>query len=701
MTREPVFTPGEAGRPARGPVLALLTASFLALFLELAMIRFINSTVQVVAYFNNFLLVSAFLGLGAGSCLASGPRNLFALMPVVFPLVVGIMVGLSAYGFEADLSEVVFWTLRQPERSLGTLPTILLVFCANFAFFVPLGYKLGSCLTRFENRLVGYAYDLLGSLAGVLAFALASYWQLPPSVWFGLAGLALVGLMEGSAARRLGGLVSVLAVVLLSTMPADGLWSPYYKISAVPYEQREHPGAPPLGYAIIVDRMRIQDALYFTPALERSPLRLWGPYYRLPFSFLTPKTVLVLGGGSGNDATVALGFHPERIDVVEIDPVLVSLGRTLHPHRPYRDPAVRTVVDDARAFLRQTSDTYDLVIMNALDSHHQLPGLSTLRLESFIYTVEAFRDVKRHLAPGSFFVVHLGSTRPWMGERLYWSLTEAFGREPSLYTTEHESTQSVAFVYGPDGAAPAGDEVQTVSADRFRAARARTRLATDDWPHLYLADNRVPRLYLQVLAVVVLLAMLVSARSWRSLGAARGSHFFLLGAGFMLLETRSITKAALLFGSTWIVNAIVIASILLVISLGNLLLLTGVRIGKIPCYVALLGSLFLGYLVPIAPALGYGFWPRVAWSVVWIGTPIFFAALIFSASFRRVEDASGAFGVNLLGVVVGGALEYSSMVYGLDFLYLVAALIYLLVWLTDLAGTRQELRIGAVTARAA
>ena len=691
---------GDGGH-ARPPVLELVAVSFLALFLELAMIRFINSTVQVVAYFNNFLIISAFLGLGAGSCLTSSRRNLFSLMPVVFPLVVGLMVGLDAYGFESDLSEVVFWAVRQPGRSLGTVPTILLVFGANFVFFLPLGYQLGACLRRFENRLVGYGYDLLGSLAGVLAFALVSYWQLPPSVWFALAGFVLVGLMGGSLAHRGWGLLSVLAVVLLSTVPAAGLWSPYYKVSAVPYEYRNRPGSESLGYAIVVDRMRIQDALHFTPDLEQSPLRLWGPYYRLPYHFLTPKRVLVLGGGSGNDTTVALGFHPDRVDVVEIDPVLVRLGHTLHPHHPYTSPVVRTVVDDARAFLRRSTDTYDLVIMNALDSHHQLPGLSTLRLESFIYTVEAFRDVRRHLTPDSFFVVHLGSTRPWMGERLYWTLTEAFGREPGLYTTEHEALQSVAFVYGPAGAAPRGEEVLAVAPDRFRAAKNRTRLATDDWPHLYLADNRVPRLYLQVLAVVVLLATLVSARSWKSMGAARGSHFFLLGAGFMLLETRSITKAALYFGSTWIVTAIVIASILLVISLGNLLLLKGVRIDKTLCYLALLGSLLFAYFVPIEPPLAYAFWLRVAWSVIWIGAPIFFAALIFSASFSRVVDTAGAFGVNLLGVVVGGALEYSSMVYGLDFLYLVAALIYALVWLTDVAAGRPALGVAGAPTPAA
>jgi hypothetical protein len=147
------------GGHARPPVLELVAVSFLALFLELAMIRFINSTVQVVAHFNNFLIISAFLGLGAGSCLTSSRRNLFSLMPVVFPLVVGLMVGLDAYGFESDLSEVVLWAVRQPGRSLGTVPTILLVFGANFVFFLPLGYQLGACLRRFENRLVGYGYD--------------------------------------------------------------------------------------------------------------------------------------------------------------------------------------------------------------------------------------------------------------------------------------------------------------------------------------------------------------------------------------------------------------------------------------------------------------------------------------------------------------------------------------------------------------
>lgn len=84
--------------------------------------------------------------------------------------------------------------------------------------------------------------------------------------------------------------------------------------------------------------------------------------------------------------------------------------------------------------------------MNALDSHHQLPGLSTFRLESYMYTVEAFKDVKKHFHPNAIFLVHLSSDRPWMGERLFWSLTEAFDRMPRLFITDGSPHNSIAFV---------------------------------------------------------------------------------------------------------------------------------------------------------------------------------------------------------------------------------------------------------------
>ncbi len=457
---------------------------------------------------------------------------------------------------------------------------------------------------------------------------------------------------------------------------SPGFWSPYYKVTVWPYitaVRHEY-----LGFGISVDRLRIQDALRFGPELFHSPLGAWVPYYRLPYELSRPNRVLILGGGSGNDATIALDAGAREVTVVEIDPAIVSLGYTLHPHQPYRDPRVHVVNDDARAFLRRTNETYDMIVMNALDSHHQLPGLSTLRLESFIYTADAFRDVRRHMTPSSMFVVHLSSSRPWMGERLFWSLTDAFGREPALFTTSGSPFASIAYVFAPDavianGRRP-GSPLVAVDPEPFRAKPDTVR-ATDDWPQLYLRDRAIPVIYGLVLAVV----LLITGAAFWSVGRLRTRadvHLFLLGAGFMLLETRSITSASLLFGATWLVNAIVISGILAVVFIGNLLVSRGVRLPRPVCYGALFAILLTQYFVSAKWVLTLPFAIRLVAGALWLAAPIFFTSLIFSEAFQRSGDTAAAFGANLLGVVIGGVLEYASMVVGLNALYLGALAIY-------------------------
>jgi hypothetical protein len=400
-----------------------------------------------------------------------------------------------------------------------------------------------------------------------------------------------------------------------------------------------------------------------------------------------PARVLVLGGGSGNDTAIALKAGAKHVTTVEVDPVLVDFGHVLHPQRPYADPRVEAVNDDARAYLRRNDEKFDLIVMNALDSHKQLPGLSTLRLESYIYTVQAFEDVRRHMNPDSVFVVHLSSSRHWMGERLYWSLTKAFGREPALLATEGSPFESIAFVFAPDATLRAArgrnNGLLWGAPKHFREVRSQTTLATDDWPHLYLASPQIPTLYYKVLAFVIVLTLLCM----RALGTRRADaslmHFMLLGASFMLLETRAITQFALLFGSTWLVNAIVVGSILVVIYLGNLLLQKRTLPPKPVVYCALLASLIALYFIPLDAALPFNLPLRVLIAGLVIGAPVFGASLIFSDSFRRAPDASAAFGANLVGVVIGGALEYSSMQFGLKFLYLVAAAMNVAAWAAE------------------
>jgi spermidine synthase len=673
----------------------LVGISFLGLFLELALIRYINSTVQVIAYFNNFLVLSAFLGFGFGSLLTRRRYDWLVLFPLLCLLVVTVMTSLDLFGFRGNPAEIVYWMLPMARsgRSLPVWLVVLGVFFLNFLFFVPIGYHLGFCLDRFENRLVAYGYDLAGSTLGVVGFGLMSYLQTPPIVWFAIGGgVALLLLLFRDESpkhwvHRAVWIFGLVATAACTLVPVAGRWSPYYKVTTHPYyldgESRERF----LGFGIAVDKLRIQDAFLFSEELEDSRFRAWIDYYRLPYHFIEPEDVLILGGGSGNDATVALHSGAENVDVVEIDPVIGALGFSEHPHKPYSDPRVRLIVDDGRAYLRRAKKEYDLIVMNALDSHHQMPGLSTLRLESYMYTVEAFEDARRLLKPDGMLVVHLSSTRPWMGERLYWSLNEAFGREPRLFVTEDSPFGSIAFVFAPEellavNRFPEFSGPRELSPTPFYQVEETTVLATDDWPHLYLAAKRVPRTYLMVLIAIVL----TTAAIFRVAGAARISgnlHMFLLGAGFMLLETRNITNTALLFGSTWIVNAIVIGSILVLIFVGNLLVLKRGPFSKAISYGGLFGALFLNYLIPVDFVLNFSFPLRVLAAGAWFGAPIFFASLVFSRSFREVENTSSAFGSNLMGVVIGGSLEYASMAFGLNALYPLAMAIYALALATD------------------
>jgi SAM-dependent methyltransferase len=689
--------------------LRLIGISAVCLFLEMALIRFINSTVQVIAYFNNFVILATFLGMGFGALFARRWPRLLAHAPVVLSAFITALVAFERFASATeDQRDLVAWV---EERSdLVLLPSavvVSLVFAACFAVFVTLGCELGRCIEAFRDRLQAYGYDLLGSLTGVVAFALVSFCRSPPWVWFLITG-AGIGLLSWAAGIRLTWrLPLMLAAAGATLLVSNGQYSPYYKVHLV--SNREPGRAKPTHYSVFVDKLRIQDAIDFDQDLSQTRIGAWVPYYQLPYRIKpAPDRVLVLGGGSGNDTVIALKAGAKHVDVVEIDPVLVDFGHTVHPQRPYADARVHTVNDDARAFLRRSTGDYDLIVMNALDSHHQLPGLSTLRLESYIYTVQAFQDVRRHLRPDSVFVVHLSSTRKWMGERLYWSLTEAFGRKPALFTTPDSPFQSLAFVYGPASVLTAARQVErglvAGMPQQFEAVEATTTLATDDWPHLYLAGPTIPQLYFKVLTFIVLLTLICflalsrMPRRGESLSAqdTKLLHFALLGASFMLLETRAITQFALLFGSTWFVSAIVIASILLVIFAGNRWLQRrgGVTATvKRAIYTGLLASLFVLYFLPIDAILPFNLGLRIGAAAIVIGVPLFCASLLFSDSFRRAPDGAAAFGANLVGVVLGGALEYSSMQFGLRALYLGAAALYSLAWLAehfDIGVTRSE-----------
>src|SRR5438094_5660833 len=376
----------------------------------------------------------------------------------------------------------------------------------------------------------------------------------------------------------------------------------------------------------------------------------------------------------------------ESIDAVEIDPRILELGEREHPDHPYSDPRVREHVDDGRAFLRSSPDRYDLIVFALPDSLTLVSTSANVRLESFLFTREAFASARDHLAPNGVFVLYNYYRQPWLLAKIEGMLTDVFGTEPLV--REYDAPIGSAAVL----AASPGDLQVSGQAALLSPAIANDRpaAATDDWPFLYLRDRVIARYYILALIFVLLvagIATMLAARLVSAPIAAFSPHFFLLGAAFLLLETRSLTMFSLLFGTTWTVNAMAFEAILT-----SVVIAIGVNaITKPPravLYTGLGVTLVLAYVLPPSALLFDPAWLRYLAAAVIAFAPVFFANLVFTASFRDTRTADMAFASNLIGAMIGGVLEYAALVTGYQALLIIIAALYVAAYL---AGSRVRL----------
>jgi hypothetical protein len=214
----------------------------------------------------------------------------------------------------------------------------------------------------------------------------------------------------------------------------------------------------------------------------------------------------------------------------------------------------------------------------------------------------------------------------------------------------------------------------------WRPSLEQIPVATDDWPYLYIRDRTIPAAYWQALLAIAFLCILLIARSFPE--ALRPmADFWLLGAAFLLIEFKSITELALLFGTTWFVNVLAISGVLVMALVANLLVLRLRAVNLHAMYLLLFGSLTLAYIVPPDLWCGLPLAERMLLGSFLLSLPLLFAALIFSESLRRAGEAVRPLASNLSGSVVGGGLEYASTVTGVKSLYIVAGVMYLAAWI--------------------
>jgi len=93
-------------------------------------------------------------------------------------------------------------------------------------------------------------------------------------------------------------------------------------------------------------------------------------------------------------------------------------------------------------------------------------------------------------------------------------------------------------------------------------------------------------------------------------------------------------------------------------------------------FIPLFAALALLWLVTPAQLAGLPMGLRGVLGGLLTGLPVGFAGVIVSIRLARSRDPTAALGSNLLGAVLGGCLEYLSMVVGLRGLLFLAAALY-------------------------
>jgi hypothetical protein len=637
----------------------LILLSFLMLFVELGLIRWAASYNVYLSFFTNFILLASFLGVGVGFLRANARADLFGFAPLAMAAVVAFIAAFPIQGGKVQgRLELVGGFGWSPLPKWISLPV---TFVLAFLVMAAIAEGVARTFVRFE-ALDAYRLDILGSILGIAAFSALSFLHAPPLAWGVVAAAIFVGVLGRPRPVQLAPLAAALVVLGVLSFAPRTQWSPYYRITTTTV-------APDGSVGISVNgrpHQRIMPLDY----LQAHQTFRFEAYAHAPANALID--VLIIGAGSGNDVAIALSQGAAHVDAVEIDPLLYRLGRDLHPNHPYQDPRVTVHVEDGRAFLHDTDRTFDLVLFAIPDSLTVLTGQSSLRLESFLFTEEAMREVRDHLkSDGVVSMYHY--YLPEVVDRYASTLDRVFDEPPCLDVSP--------------GAGPRPRVVLTASLlsgelecdGIWQRPAAVPEPDTDDHPFPYLVGRVIPGFY-QVTLLLILLGSALAVRFTAGPFRPMGSYLdlFFMGAAFLLLETTNVVQFALLFGTTWFVNALVFAGVLVSVYLA-IELTRRVRLRRPALlYAPLFAALLLAWAVPPDSLLGLGFVPRFVAAVGLGFTPVFLANLVFADRFRDVGSSTVAFGTNLLGAIVGGALEYGALVVGYRALLIVVAALYAL-----------------------
>lgn len=341
-----------------------------------------------------------------------------------------------------------------------------LPYCLTAGAMIPLA---GAFLSGKDTPSRVYVADTIGDILGGLLFSLILVYLFPH--WTSLILLAVLNLFAAAAMQR--GPLRFIPVVLCGLVVAA---SPSLDTRSLSWrfpgqEIVLHKGTP-FGQLTITRSGRqinvFQDAI---PTFSTHDLHMEATAHLPLCQVPQGARVLLIAGGVFGTLDEMAKHAPERIDYVELDPAIlalsVPLGRAPLPER------VRSHVGDGRLFVKQTSATYDLVIVD-------LPDPENAQLNRF-YTKEFFREVKAVLSPGGVLAFSLVGAENYMEET-------GLALNRSVFSALRQAFDHLLVLPGPTHHFMASDRPLTRDVEEVLASRGITTQRLVDYDLAAMTD---------------------------------------------------------------------------------------------------------------------------------------------------------------------------------------------------------------------
>lgn len=412
-------SPRSTTMPALGVPHSRLLLAVVALGVTCIITQIVILRESLAVFYGNELVIGIILGnwmilTGIGSYAGRLTQKLRERMDLVF-------AGLLLLAILPLVTVFLLRVLKNVAFPVGSMIGIVDILYGSFLLLMPYCLISGAAFTlladvvserRGENTIASvYAWEAIGSVIGGLLFSfvavylLTTFQSLLLVALFNIIVATLLTVSQGRGGARYV-IPFVFFCILVPSLLID--LDRFSRQSLFIDQEIVYDKDTPYG-SLVVTKQADQLNFYENSTLLCSANDVTTSEEAVHYAMIQhphPRSVLLISGAISGSVQEILKYNVDRIDYVELNPWLIELARKYS--LVLSDERVHIAALDARLFVRQSSQNYDVALVNVSEP-------STAQLNRY-YTVEFFNELRRRLNPGAVVSLGLLPASDYQGE---------------------------------------------------------------------------------------------------------------------------------------------------------------------------------------------------------------------------------------------------------------------------------------------